>query len=350
MADIRITSDELNSAYVEEVIAAEKSIAQTAGALVEDVKTPLYLNPIFYYAVACILGASVAWAVSEGFDTFTGDNLIPFISDFLLFGTVAALLGLMLGMVYGIANHNLRDCFYCGLVGTGVGLLATVVTTFIAEIVFGILTHIALAMSGANQSTEMRGGPFFLLVCARAIGWAIVSAGAGLGLGVALKSKKLLLNGLAGGLVGGTLGGLMFDPIARWLSSEASTGLLSRAVGTVAIGLFVGLFIGIFENISKDAWLQMLKGPLAGKQFSIFKSPMTIGSAPKCNIYLFKDSGIDPYHASVVKVGARYILQDERSKGGTFVKGRRVDKYVLRPDDIVTIGQTVLKYNEKQKR
>ncbi|MGD1002395.1 MAG: FHA domain-containing protein [Candidatus Brocadiia bacterium] len=352
MADVTITREELNDPKIDEVINLEKSLAQTGGQFIEDVKTPFYLNPVVYYATACVLGAFSAWCVFEPFYNEGPGPGIPFVSDYLLFGLAAALMGLAMGVIYGAANHNGRDCFYCGAVGVGVGLLATIVTTLLADLCFGVLSHIALAISGRKgyvRFADLRGGAFFLAMCGRALAWAIVSAGAGLGLGVALKSKKLILNGLAGGLVGGTLGGLLFDPIGRWLLSAQSSAAASRAVGMTAIGLLVGLFVGLFENISKDSWFLMLKGPLAGKQFSIFKSPMTIGSAPKRNIYLFKDAEIDPLHASVIKSGNRYMLQDEGSKSGTFVNGRRVDKYVLRPGDVVTIGQTVLKYHEKQK-
>jgi hypothetical protein len=190
---------------------------------------------------------------------------------------------------------------------------------------------------------------FFVLLCGRALAWSLVAMGAGLGLGVALKSKKLLMNGLAGGMVGGALGGLFFDPASRWISGADGEADLSRAIGFSAVGLLVGFFVGLFENISKDAWLLMLRGPLTGKQFNLFKSPMVIGSAPKCDIYLFKDAAIEPFHAAVVKSGTRYVLEDKGGRSGTLVNGRSIERHVLQAGDVVTIGETVLRYNERQK-
>jgi pSer/pThr/pTyr-binding forkhead associated (FHA) protein len=51
----------------------------------------------------------------------------------------------------------------------------------------------------------------------------------------------------------------------------------------------------------------------------------------------------------VVKSGNRYIIKDEGSGTGVFVNGRKVDSCVLQPGDIVTIGQTVLKYHDRSK-
>ena len=60
-----------------------------------------------------------------------------------------------------------------------------------------------------------------------------------------------------------------------------------------------GLFVGLVESLTKDAWLLMIVGPLKGKQFIVYKNPTRIGSSPKCEIYLFKDPAIDPFHATI---------------------------------------------------
>lgn len=353
MAEIRITNDDLKDPAIDDIINLQRSLQPQAQDKQETVPTPFYLNPIFYYAVASTIGAFAVWAITEPFYTDSVDH-IPFISDYLLFGPVAAAIGLSIGIVYGLANRNMRQMLYCGVVGMGVGLLATMLTTVVADIVFGITTQIAVSFMRTPMEElkpgefPLKGMAFFIFMCGRAIAWSIVSMGAGIGLGIALKSKKLTLNGFVGAMIGGLVGGLFFDPIGRFLN-DSQDGALSRAVGTVAVGLFVGLFVGIFENVTKEAWFLMLKGPLTGKQFIIFKNPMLIGSSPKSDIYLFKDPDIAPKHASVVKSGNKYILQDEGSDKGTFVNGRKVDKYVLQTSDTIVIGEAVLRYSEKSK-
>ncbi len=357
MADIRITSGELNDPAIDEVVNLQKSMARSGGEFIDDIPTPFYMNPVFYYSVAALVAGMIGWGISEPFIKEGADrNVIPFVSDFLLFGPVAGLIGLSVGVAYGISNRNLRQMLYCAAVGIGVGLGATVVTTIVADILYGISSSIAAAFAGPEDhapgdlQARYHGAAFFIHMCGRSVAWAVVSLGAGLSLGVAMKSKKLLLNGLAGGLIGGMLGGLFFDPVHRFIMGWPPTALVSRAIGIGAIGVLVGFFIGLFENMSKDAWFLMLKGPLMGKQFIIFKSPLIIGSAPKSDIYLFKDPTIEPRHASVTKSGAKYVIQDEGTPAGTFVNGKKVDRCILQPDDVVSIGETVLKYHERVKK
>ena len=46
--------------------------------------------------------------------------------------------------------------------------------------------------------------------------------------------------------------------------------------------------IGVVELLARDAWLeQMLEGPLAGKEFLIFKDLLYVGALPRSDIYLF---------------------------------------------------------------
>ena len=54
-------------------------------------------------------------------------------------------------------------------------------------------------------------------------------------------------------------------------------------------------------------------------------------------------------HASILRSGSRYIIQDDKSEKGVFVNGKPIEKYVLQPSDTVTIGETVLRYQEKRR-
>lgn len=356
MADIRIDSDELYTSRVDEIVNLEAALTRSQGEFIEDVKTPFYLNPIFYYTVACSLAALGAWAMLEPFISESEES-IPFISDYLLFGGTAGMIGLALGAVFGLANRNLSQVFICGGGGLALGLLISIATTAVAWALFNIFLRIAVGVAGEGtvQRRIMSGQfpfaglSFVVFMCGRGIAWSVVSVGAGLGLGILLKSRKLALNGVAGGMVGGLLGGLLFDPISRWLTSPEAEGDICRAVGLLCVGLLVGFFIGLFENVSKDSWLLMLKGPLTGKQFIVFKSPLVLGSAPKCDVYLFKDPDIDPRHATIRKTGSRYLLEDQDSRTGVLVNGKQVDRCVLQPGDVITLGETVLRYHERRK-
>jgi hypothetical protein len=358
MADIRINANELNDPAIDEVVNLQKSLARSGGEFIDDIPTPFYLNPIFYYSAATVVAGVLAWFICEPFISESNPErhenpFFGILGTYMFFGFTAILIGLAVAVSYGLSNRNLRQMLYCAAVSGGVSIVASAITTIGAGIVF-YFTQVAVfsaARGGGGDRPEdkLHGLAFFLLMCGRGLAWAVVALAAGLGLGVAMKSKKLLLNGLAGGFIGGLLGGLLFDPIDRFIMGWSQDAWVSRLVGLSAIGLLVGFFIGLFENISKDAWFLMLRGPLSGKQFIIFKSPLVIGSAPKSDIYLFKDPAIEPRHATVTKSGAKYILQDSGTPEGTFVNGKKIDRYILQPDDVVSIGETVLKYHEKLK-
>jgi predicted lipid-binding transport protein (Tim44 family) len=171
----------------------------------------------------------------------------------------------------------------------------------------------------------------------------------GLGQGVALRSSKLLVNGLVGGMAGALLGGLLFDPISLLFEGfDTGEAWLSRGVGFGVIGLVTGLVIGLVEIAAREAWIKMLTGPLAGKEFVLFKSPTTVGSSPKSDVYLFKDSEVEPTHALIHAMGEGYELEDKKGAAGTYVNGRRVSRARLVSGDQVRVGKTVFVLNLKE--
>ena len=123
---------------------------------------------------------------------------------------------------------------------------------------------------------------FFIQITGRSIAWALAGMAAGLGQGLALRSKRLVLYGFLGGLIGGLLGGLFFDPIDFIIfGHDNPSAHWSRLTGFAIIGLSVGVMIGVVELLARDMWLRMVEGPLAGKEFLFYKDTMSIGSSPK---------------------------------------------------------------------
>jgi pSer/pThr/pTyr-binding forkhead associated (FHA) protein len=122
----------------------------------------------------------------------------------------------------------------------------------------------------------------------------------------------------------------------------------SRAIGLAIIGVMVGVFIGLVEQWTKTAWLLMRQGPLAGKQFVLYRAQTTIGSSPKADIYLFKDDAIEPTHALLHNRGGRFEIEDCGSRDGTYINGLPIKKQMLKAGDQIVLGKTVLEFAFKE--
>ena len=69
----------------------------------------------------------------------------------------------------------------------------------------------------------------------------------------------------------------------------------------------------------------------------------SIGRKSECDISI-KDPAVSGLHASVAKVKDRYVIKDEGSTNGIYVKGRRVKEHILHHEDVVTIGEHKLRF------
>ena len=86
---------------------------------------------------------------------------------------------------------------------------------------------------------------------------------------------------------------------------------------------------------------------LAGKQFIIYKDVTTIGSSPRSDIAIFKDTRVAPEHA-VIRAEARgHAIQSVQGGAPTYVNRQLVTHIALRDGDAVSIGGTVFRYSEK---
>lgn len=123
-------------------------------------------------------------------------------------------------------------------------------------------------------------------------------------------------------------------------------GWVSRAVGFGLLGMAAGIGMGLVESALKDRWLYVVAGPLAGKQFILYKSETSIGSRQEADIYLFKDPNILPRHAVVTISGARVALH---ATGPMQWAGQPVHDRVLQDGDLLQLGRYAFRYKEKHR-
>ncbi len=351
---IRLSSADLFSPKVEAFLDEQAALNR---ALPETSPQPLIVRILYssycYLSLASGLGAFLAWLIIEPFfdDRNAAQHHFQW-AALLLFPTVAGAIGMFLGAAEGIMCRNAQRAAICAAVGLGVGFVGGLVSVIVAGFMFTITTSMALAFSRKQpRPGELPTGVGFLFfMMGRASAWALAAVPAGIGQGIALREPKVLLNGLLGGVLGGLLGGMAFDPIYKIFVSADGEAWLSRGIGLTLIGLMVGLFVGMVEQWTKSAWLLMKAGPLAGKQFVLFRNPTVLGSAPKADVYLFKDGAIEPRHALIHDRGGRFEIEDMNTADGTYVNGVPVSKQILKSGDQIVLGKTVLEFALKESR
>jgi len=351
---IKISYEDLQAPRVDEILSQDSSFRRGMGSredAEETAKVSFIHKSWFYLMLAGLIGAIIAWGLIEPYFGDTEETSRANFFAIILFPTVGGLAGFMIGGVEGILARNYLRAAKGAFIGLGVGFGGGLVSIVAGSIVFVIVALIGLGMFDIGDSTKSFGG-FIVWVIARSLAWTVAGMTVGLGPGIAIKSKKMTLNGFLGGMLGGLIGGILFDPINYVVSGGTmETGAeVSRAIGLGVIGATAGLMIGIVEMLTKDAWLLMTEGPLKGKQFIVYKNPTHIGSSPNCEIYLFKDPSIEPYHAEIQIARDGYLLEDKHSPNGTLVNGQKIANKRLRNGDVIQIGKAKFIYSEKEKK
>lgn len=267
----------------------------------------------------------------------------------LFFSIVAGIVGLAIGAADGIVCRLPRRAIVGGLIGALIGMVGGLISNIIADVVYIPLSSIASQQLNSGSSSASAFG-FALQMIARMFGWTLAGSAMGLGQGIALRSKRILVHGFLGGVIGGMLGGLLFDPLDFViLGRDNISADGSRAIGLVVIGASVGAMIGVVELLTRDAWLRMIEGPLAGKEFLIFRDTMNIGASPRSEIYLFNDDQVAPTHATLRVIGDETEITARDNVRPLLINGQNVGTARLRHGDRIQIGATSFTFEQRQR-
>ena len=345
---IRITAEEVEQVVLPEPApamqqppqpgAATKSYGRIssgpAGASAASSGGSLFMKAWFYLGVAGFAGAFTAWAVCEPFVTDGARQQNA--AGMLLFPLMVILMSSGFGIAESAVERSAKKAIQKGILSIVLGTVLGVIFYIVCSITYNFL----LAAFGVRSPQE----PAWWL--ARGLAWAVFGIVGGIVYGVVDRAGKKCLYGVIGGVIGAGIGGLAFDPI--YLALSAQSGALSRAAGMSILGASTGIAIGLVESALKDRWLYVSAGPLAGKQFILYKLQTLIGSQQSSDIYLFKDAAILPTHASIELRGRETILQ---SIGPVFISGQSaMRQQVLRTGDVIQIGRFTFSFLEKQKQ
>jgi hypothetical protein len=335
---IRITAEDLDRI---QPVSAESAPGQarTYGSLHEpalpaadESDGSVLMKAWFYLGLAGLVGSLLAWSVCEPWFV---DGAQSTWANTILFPLMLVLMCVGFGTAESVVEHSPRKALIRGALSLGLGTVLGFVLFFIANLVFAIGISI-LAQSGSLSVHSPA------LWITRGIAWMGFGVAGGLVYGIVGQSGRKCLYGIAGGALGACLGGVIFDPIAIATGGAAA----SRAVGMALLGAATGVAMGLVEGALKDRWIYVAAGPLAGKQFILYKPLTIVGSHQSCDIYLFKDPAVMPRHAAIELRGARAVL---RAFGQVSLQGRPVNEAVLHSGDSIQVGRYAFLYRDRER-
>lgn len=92
-----------------------------------------------------------------------------------------------------------------------------------------------------------------------------------------------------------------------------------------------------------QAKLHVTKGPNNGKVYPLVGKVVQIGKGPE-NAVRLMDPSVSTAHCGIQIDGSKFEIVDVGSKNGTYVNGRKVQRRFLRNGDVLTLGQSELRF------
>lgn len=296
-------------------------------------KASILLQGWFYLGAAGLVGALIGWAICE--PSHMDGNVPHRWGNYLMLPMLTMFMCLGLGIAESVVERSPKKALIRGAMSIPLGLGMGGIFYFVANIIY----NIGLWICGMMGVQSFKNPAVWI---ARAIAWMVFGVAGGAIYGIVGQSSKKAKFGILGGIIGAGLGGLLFDPIAMLTNK----GGPSRGVGFALFGLATGIAMGLVESALKDRWLYVTAGPLAGKQFILYKAQTVVGSLQQSDIYLFKDPSIQPQHAVFEIYGSKVQL---RAGGPVFVAGQPTRSRVLMDGDLIQIGRYSFRYKEKHR-
>jgi Inner membrane component of T3SS, cytoplasmic domain len=295
--------------------------------------TNVFFKAWVYLGVAGLVGAFIAWALCEPSFNDRGPSGFGNIFMFPAFGVLVS-------VAFVIAESMVERSRKKAVGRAALAVVLGVILSFVFYFVANGIYHIGLRFLYDEGTRWTADNPLYWIV--RAIAWSVFGVTGGVVYGITGQSAKKCGYGVMGGMIGAAVGGLVFDPVCMLTAGGAA----SRCLGLMVMGGSTGAAIGLVESALKDRWLYVSGGPLAGKQFILYKPQTHIGGDQANEIYLFKDTSIQPLHAVIELHAGRAVLT---ARGSTFISGQPVTERSLKNGDLIQIGRYTFNYQEKQK-
>lgn len=92
--------------------------------------------------------------------------------------------------------------------------------------------------------------------------------------------------------------------------------------------------------------LQVIRGPDCGLSCEVEAPNLTIGSSTSCDLSL-NDRAVSRHHCKLYVRGSLYVVCDENSRNGVYIKGIRIMEAAISPSTIISVGRTELLFEPR---
>lgn len=339
----KIEAADLNLAQTSEVVdhmrrAQEVPLVREVGT---DKKSYGGLLSLLWLVLAGIGGGFLTW-VSWNIFTFPEDS---FGNNLMTSLTLAVLVGVVIILVDSSTGRSLPKVGKALLIGVPTSIVAGLLLGLVANAIYGSLVE-TLGMRLFEEGFDPTTDEFWAEFTAqnhlnRGLAWMFLGLAAGIAVGVSSLAWKRILVAGAGGLVGGFVGGFVFD----FFQGEDA----AQVAGLIITGVCIGAGIGLIEQASKTSWLEIVQGGMAGKQFILYKSEITLGSSPSADVTLIKDPAIPGLAARIQRRGATVTIVSLDASQPIEVNGQAVQNAQLSEGAVISLGATRVRFRARSR-
>lgn len=345
---IVITDADLNAPKVVESVRAMQEAA--AFTTVRSVGAPEPKNAggmaILILTGAGVLGGVLAYLTQKLFLDVILADASSTVTNVVFTFIMAFVIGTTVAIIDAATTRIVSKVGIAALIAVPVSAVSGLALGFAANAFYSaqtnrIYTEAYLRISNGESEEVVAQSVKNALHLPRGVAWLLVGIAAGLTVGVASRSLKRTGLTVGGGAVGGFIGGFIFDFIPDNLL------WVSQVVGIGVTGLLIGLSMAVLEQAARTQWIEIIEGGMAGKQFILYKSEITIGSSPTADITLIKDPSISPVHARIFAAAGRSQIESLDPTRPISVNGAVGMRMQLEDSVYITIGSTQVLFREK---
>jgi FHA domain len=307
---------------------------------------------IYYYFIIGAIGGLTGWLLSTMLSSFLDTGIV---SQILYGAALGAVIGIAVSSFDGISNRSFRRFMKFGGIGFLLGATVGAIALPLTQVIYGLL--VATVNEGQSSSASLPLWKFLIgTMC-----WILFGGFIGLGEGIGKGSQ--IWKGLVGGMLGGLLGGIIYETNRAIDTSSTGTGdnfqrQFFLAVSFTLLGAAVSAAVAFVTSALKSAWMEVLDGKLAGRNYDItkyvdrnlgaFRSGIIGSDEWSSHIYLPGDNEILSNHAEINYENGTPTISVTPEAGKhmtTFLNGRRLTgSSPLTNGDRIQVGSTNLIY------